>query len=77
MPRTRRLDVADSGTAAAGVPDSRDALSIIKHHGVANNYADAVLAWYASPPDVWGRGADRPRLRRPADQRRHGHWPAR
>ena len=44
------------GTAAPGTPLLREPLSFVKHHGVPNNYA-AQFSWYASPPDVWGRGA--------------------
>jgi hypothetical protein len=54
-------DIYDSGlTAAPGFPATPDTLSIVKHHGVPNSYGALVppyLSWYASPPDVWGRGA--------------------
>lgn len=47
----------DTGvTATPGVPASRDTLSFVKHHGIPNNYSGQ-YSWYASPPDVWGRGA--------------------
>lgn len=44
------------GTAVPGQPNVRDSFSIVKHHGVPNNYT-ALGGWYASHPDVWGRGA--------------------
>jgi hypothetical protein len=53
----------DSGTTAApGLPNYRDALAAIKHNGIPNDYANLSgtgtgPSWYASPPDVWGRGA--------------------
>lgn len=51
--------------ARPGVPYSRDPLSVVKHSGVPNDYANITglpysnlqPSWYASPPDVWGRGA--------------------
>ncbi|MCI0358192.1 MAG: hypothetical protein L0211_06900, partial [Planctomycetaceae bacterium] len=43
-------------TAVPGVPRSFEALNIVKQHGSPNDYANQ-LSWYASPPDVWGRGA--------------------
>ena len=47
----------DSGaTAVPGQPNVRDSFSIVNHHGVPNNYT-ALGGWYASHPDVWGRGA--------------------
>ncbi|HEX5105921.1 MAG TPA: hypothetical protein VFV87_19015, partial [Pirellulaceae bacterium] len=59
----------DTGVnARPGAPNAAEALNIIKHHGVPNDYANlsgtplqAFYAnnpsWFASPPDVWGRGA--------------------
>ncbi len=53
--------------ATPGIPYFRDFLSAIKHNGVPNDYSNylglaAALfrlepSLYASPPDVWGRGA--------------------
>lgn len=42
-----------------GRPGVRDPLSQVKHWGVPDNYEAGPVAptWYASPPDVWGRGA--------------------
>ena len=48
-----------SNTAGDNLPGQqgvRDGLSIVKHHGVPNTY-QGQFSWYASPPDVWGRGA--------------------
>jgi hypothetical protein len=42
--------------ALPGVPGAFEPLNEIKHHGVPNDFA-TWGAWYASPPDVWGRGA--------------------
>jgi hypothetical protein len=47
----------DRGVAARpGAPGVRDPLSYLKHYGIPDNYVGQSL-WYASPPDVWGRGA--------------------
>jgi hypothetical protein len=47
----------DTGnTAGPGSPNDRDGISIVKHHGMPNNYG-TLGGWYSSPPDVWGRGA--------------------
>ncbi len=47
----------DTGnTAGPGIPNQRDGFSIVKLHGVPNNYPGEGN-WYSSPPDVWGRGA--------------------
>ncbi|MEX2175437.1 MAG: hypothetical protein WD872_13830 [Pirellulaceae bacterium] len=47
----------DSGLAARpGQATVRDTLSVVEHHGMPNDYANQIT-WYASPPDVWGRGA--------------------
>jgi hypothetical protein len=56
--------------AAPGLPYVRDSLAAIKHSGVPSDYSNymglpptgggswyAEPSWYASPPDVWGRGA--------------------
>jgi hypothetical protein len=46
--------------ARPGYPQMREDLSFVKQHGVPNNYAalaSPFFSWYASPPDVWGRGA--------------------
>ncbi|MDX1947000.1 MAG: hypothetical protein SFU86_16475 [Pirellulaceae bacterium] len=43
-------------TAEPGLQGVRDQFSVIKHHGVPNDYNNQ-FSWYASPPDVWGRGA--------------------
>jgi hypothetical protein len=47
----------DAGaTAFPGAPTLFDPLNQVKHHGVPNDYS-TWGAWFASPPDVWGRGA--------------------
>ena len=57
--------------ASPGYPGVRDALAAVKHNGLPNEYTFIPGAsnfanvnawyqqpsWYASPPDVWGRGA--------------------
>ncbi|MCU0876709.1 MAG: hypothetical protein MUF06_02835, partial [Pirellulaceae bacterium] len=54
--------IADTGNNArpgipAGTPPTfRDALDIVKHHGIPNNYP-VLGMWYSSPPDVFGRSA--------------------
>jgi hypothetical protein len=44
------------GIPAGTPPTFRDALDIVKHHGIPNNYP-VLGMWYSSPPDVFGRGA--------------------
>jgi hypothetical protein len=41
---------------APGPAGAFEPLNQIKHHGVPNDFA-TWGSWYASPPDVWGRGA--------------------
>ena len=46
--------------ARPGYPLLREDFSFVKHHGVPNDYVALgapFFSWYASPPDVWGRGA--------------------
>jgi hypothetical protein len=46
----------DGGTPRPGISGVDDALSAVKQLGVPDDYTTA-LSLYASPPDVWGRGA--------------------
>jgi hypothetical protein len=53
---------ASNSAGDTGVPGAagRDLLAALKHAGIPDNYSNTPLAqpnWYASPPDVWGRGA--------------------
>jgi len=64
-----RYSSTQTGDLLPGIPNSRDGLSIVKHFGVPTDYGNQVTpvvstanwytepSWYASPPDVWGRGA--------------------
>lgn len=53
---TTLLSQRYGGDVQPGTANTRDGFNIIKHHGTPNDYANTVMGW-ASPPDVWGRGA--------------------
>ncbi|HEY2414607.1 MAG TPA: hypothetical protein VGI40_20335 [Pirellulaceae bacterium] len=72
VPDTLFIDDINNGIAKTGLPFARpglpyyrDALSVVKHNGVPTDYSNNIgvafpalqPSWYASPPDVWGRGA--------------------